>query len=101
MPRDDQGGGRATSIDGRHFVFDVTVDRLDTRVGGYVVVENARGGHRLGSVTGIALEAPGRAGSPVADAPPRVVCEGRMLEGREEPFGDAPIRVATGDEVAR
>ena len=101
MPRDDQGGGRATSIDGRHFVFDVTVDRLDTRVGGYVVVDDARGEHRLGYVTSIVLETPGRAGPPAADAPRRVACEGRMLEGREEPFGDARIRAATRDEVSQ
>jgi hypothetical protein len=56
VPRDDHGGGRATSVDGRHFVFDVTVDSLDTRVGGYVVVEDAHRENRLGCVTSIALD---------------------------------------------
>jgi hypothetical protein len=56
VPRDDQDGGCVTSVLGRHFVFDVTVDRLDTRVGGYVVVEDAHGEHRLECVTSIALD---------------------------------------------
>ena len=94
MPEEHHGERLATSVDGRHFVFDVAVQRLDTRVGGYVVVENGGRGHHLGYVTSVTLAAVG--------APPRVVqVEGRLLEGQNEPFGDAPTRVATADEVAR
>ena len=89
----EQGESLATSVDGRHFVFDVAVDRLDTRVGGYVAVENSGHGHRLGYVTSVTLAAAGRP-RPVAQV------EGRLLEGDGRPFGAAPTRVATADEVA-
>lgn len=105
VPGDHYGGSLATSVDGRHFVFDVPVGRLDMRVGGYVVVENGRRERRLGYVTSVTLTAPDRAPGPgpgAADVPHRVArLEGRLLEGQDEPFGDAPIRVATADEVAR
>ncbi len=98
------GEGLATSIDGRHFVYEVAVDRLETRVGGYVVVENGRSERRLGYVTSVTLAAPpDRASVPNqrVNAPHRVArLEGRLLEGQDEPFGDARIRVATADEVA-
>jgi uncharacterized protein YxjI len=75
------------------------------RIGGYVVVEDGRRERRLGYVTEVTLAAPDRAPGPgtrPADAPRRVArLEGRLLEGQDEPFGDAPIRVATADEVAR
>jgi DNA helicase HerA-like ATPase len=69
------------------------VDRLDTSVGGYVVVENSGSGH-LGYVTSVALAAAGGRRQ-VAQI------EGRLLEGQGRPFGAAPTRVATADEVAR
>jgi hypothetical protein len=55
----------ATSIDGRHFVFDVPVDRLDMRIGGYVVVEDGRRERRLGYVTEVTLAAPTERPDPV------------------------------------
>jgi uncharacterized protein len=94
----------ATSVDGRHFAYDIPVDLLDTRIGGYVVVENGRRERRLGYVTSVTLPAPERAqvGIRPEDALRRVArLEGRLLEGQDEPFGEAPIRVATADEVAR
>jgi uncharacterized protein len=105
MSGEHHGESLATSVDGRHFVFDVPVDRLDTRIGGYVLVENGRRERRLGYVTSVTLAAPDRApvlGTRAVDAARRVArLEGRLLEGQDEPFGDAPIRVATADEVAR
>ena len=79
------------------------MDRLDTRIGGYVVVENGRSERRLGYVTSVTLAAPDRAPVPnrTENVPHRVArLEGRLLEGEDEPFGDARIRVATADEVA-
>jgi DNA helicase HerA-like ATPase len=61
------------------------------RVGGYVVVDDGRSGERLGYVTDIALAREGRR---------TAVVDGRMLEGRGEPFGDAAVRVAVPAEVA-
>ena len=88
-----EGAGGAlhgTSVDGRVFVVEVPVERLELRVGGYVVVDDGRSGERLGYVTAIAL------------APDRrtAVVDGRMLEGHDEPFGGADVRVATPSEVA-
>ena len=91
MPPEQPAGPLATSIDGRHFVYDVSIDRLDARVGGYVVVEHGRDGSRLGYVTSIAA----------ADHDRRTArVDGRLLEGHGEPFGEAPTRMAEPDEVA-
>ena len=70
------------------------MDRLDLRVGGYVVVENG-GSERLGYVTSATLVDSRTSGSR------RVArLEGRVLDGRDDSFGDAPIRTATAAEVA-
>ena len=79
---------QAVSVDGRRFTYDVTVDRLDVRVGGYVVIE--RSAAQLGQVTSVSL---------VAARTARV--EGVLLEGSGEPFGEAATRVAAPEEVAR
>jgi hypothetical protein len=84
-------GPRATSVDGRHFVYEVPVAELDLRVGGYVVVDDARSGERLGYVTSATL---------VDGGARRARVEGRVLEGPIAPFGDVPTRDATSDEVA-
>ncbi|HEX2291957.1 MAG TPA: ATP-binding protein, partial [Gaiellaceae bacterium] len=88
MARD---GMLSLSLDGRHFECEVPVSRLDLRVGGYVVVDDGRSGERLGYVTSV---------SPGDDRRMARV-EGRVLEGRDEPFGEAPTRPATAEEVAR
>jgi DNA helicase HerA-like ATPase len=81
---------RGTSVDGRAFVVDVPVERLELRVGGYVAVDDGRSGERLGYVTDIAL----------ADGDRRTaLVDGRMLEGPAVPFGGASVRVATPREV--
>ena len=82
----------ATSVDGRHFVYEVPVAELDLRVGGYVVIDDGRSGGRLGYVTSAALADGDRRHARV---------EGRVLEGPVAPFGDVPTRDATSDEVAR
>jgi DNA helicase HerA-like ATPase len=90
-----EGGGETTlrgaSVDGRTFVVDVPVERLELRVGGYVAVDDGRSGERLGYVTDIALAHGDRR---------TAVVYGRMLEGPPEPFGGAAVRVATPAEVA-
>ncbi len=77
----------ATSVDGRHFFSDVATDRLDLRVGEYVVV----GEDRLGLVTSVAL-LPHDAG--------HVRVEGRLLRGHDRPFGPTPLRPAQAGDVA-
>ena len=94
MPSDDQVEALATSVDGRHFVYDVAMDDLDVRVGGYVVI----GEGRLGYVTSAAMASrDGQRG--LASRLVRV--EGRLLEGPNRPFGATPTRVATPAEVSR
>jgi uncharacterized protein len=79
----------ATSVDGRHFVYDLPLEHLEVRVGAYVVI----GEGRLGLVTSVAL-----ATGDVRTRTARI--EGRLLQGPVEPFGQAPTRVAAPDEVA-
>jgi uncharacterized protein len=81
----------AVSVDGRHFAYDAPVDRLDVRVGGYVVVDDGRSGGRLACVTSVALAAGERRIARV---------EGEILEDPGTPFGEAATRVAAADEVA-
>jgi DNA helicase HerA-like ATPase len=94
MPSEDHGGALATSIDGRHFLYDIAADDLDVRVGGYVVI----GDTRLGYVTSVALGSHDGA-SGLGSRP--VCVEGRLLEGPDRPFGATPARVAAPAEVAR
>jgi DNA helicase HerA-like ATPase len=91
MATEGQTGPTATSVDGRHYLYDVAVDRLDVRVGAYVVTRNDAREGRLGYVTSVAL---------AANDPRMARVEGRLLEGHE-PFGESPIRLASADEVAR
>jgi DNA helicase HerA-like ATPase len=83
---------RATSVDGRVFVVEVPVERLELRVGGYVAVDDGHSGERLGYVTDIALAEGDRR---------TAVVDGRMLEGHGEPFGGAAVRIAAPAEVAQ
>jgi DNA helicase HerA-like ATPase len=81
----------ATSVDGLHFTLAVPVERLSLRVGDYVVVD-AGGGERLAHATDVALDPSDRRHAHV---------EGRLLDGRGEPFGDAAARRAAPDDVRR
>ncbi len=76
----------ATSLDGRGFTFDIAVDMLDLRVGDYVVA----GDRGLGQITESELD-------PAERRMARV--DGRLLESAGAPFGDAPVRRATPEEV--
>ena len=87
----------AISVDGRHFLYEIPVDRLDVRVGGYVVLGDDGQEGRLGYVTGVALADGARPGGGTGRTA-RV--DGRLLEG-DEPFGEAPVRVAAEEEVGR
>lgn len=82
----------ATSVDGRHFAYEVPVDRLELRVGGFVVIDDGRSGGRLGYVTSVA---------PATDDRRTAQVDGRVLEGPDEPFGAAATRAAAAGEVAR
>jgi DNA helicase HerA-like ATPase len=88
MPPGDATQARATSVDGRRFVYQVTPDLLDVATGGYARLEHASG-DRLGQVTTVALTADGSA-----------AVEGRVLDGPPGPFHDAVVRGARTDEVA-
>src|SRR5688572_10869190 len=92
MSHEPDAGALATSIDGRHFAYEVPVNRLGLRVGGFVVIEKGRSGGRLGYVTGV---------SPAAHDRRIARVDGRVLEGDDEPFGDAATRLAAAGEVAR
>jgi DNA helicase HerA-like ATPase len=92
VPTEERPELSATSVDGRHFVSEIPVARLELRVGGYVVIGDRRSGERLAYVTGMQLVERGRHSARV---------EGRVLEGPEAPFGEAPTRVAAPEEVAR
>ena len=87
----DTDGHLSTSLDGLRFECEVPLIELELRVGGYVLIKDERLGERLGYVTRVTAAENRRSA--------RV--EGRMLEGRGEPFGEAWTRAAAADEVAR
>src|SRR6187551_1323610 len=89
MPEERETALSATSVDGLHFTLDVPVERLALGVGGYVVVGDG-GSERLAYTTEVALDPSDRRLARV---------EGRMLDGRGEPFGDAAARPAGPDDV--
>ena len=96
----------ATSVDGRRFEFQTSLDGLALQAGGYVDL----GEGKLGQV--ITLEAATAEGPDLAvslddgaEAHSRMVLrhargEGVVLKGDGAPFHDAPVRPATPDEVA-
>jgi len=95
----------ATSVDGRHFLYTVPPDHLDTRVGGYIVIEQPGSGRWLGQVTtvGLVTAVGPDAGlaEPVSGVPLRMVrVEGRILDGPDRTFHAARTRVAAPEEVA-
>ncbi len=95
---------QALSVDGRRFVYEVPVNRLDVQVGAYVVIETGRSAKSLGQVTTVALAEPGRGYAPTdpaADRQPRLArVEGVVLDGSGEAFDEAPARLADPGEVA-
>lgn len=91
MRREDEEELRATSVDGLHCTLEVPVERLALRVGGYVAVE-VDGRARLAYTTDVALDPADRRLARV---------EGRMLDGRGQPFGNGAARTAGPDDVRR
>ena len=89
MPVERETALSATSVDGLHFTLDVPVERLALGVGSYVVVGDG-GSERLAYTTEVALDPSDRRLARV---------EGRMLDGRGEPFGHAAARPAGPDDV--
>ena len=91
----------ATSTDGRRFDYQASLHDLDLEVGGYVAIETP-GESRLGQLLSLqmkqheasALDRPGTVRIRMAGG------NGTLLEGREHPFHDAPVRRATAEEVS-
>jgi hypothetical protein len=103
MPKAPRADPVAASVDGRSFVYDVSLDRLDVRVGSYVFIGQKPDGH-LGQVTTVALTTQSREGEFAARAlglPQAVRVEGRVLDEPHEPFDAAATRLAEPEEVAR
>jgi hypothetical protein len=89
----------ATSLDGRQFSFQASVNDLDLQTGGYVML-GAKGSARLGQIVGMRLAREVVAGVEGTEIPVRLVQgEGTILEGSDQPFHDATLRAATPDEV--
>jgi uncharacterized protein len=90
----------ATSVDGRRFRLQAPAERLELRVGGYVVLE-AAGEPLLGQVLELELaEIEVEGGGTVGRVPIRAIRGSGELLGRAAPFHDAAVRPATGEEVA-
>ena len=81
----------ASSLDGRRVAYEVELDRLAVRVGGYVLFTDDAHGERLGQVTNVER---------VAGDPGMVRVEGRMLEGPPDPFGRAEVQTPSAQRVA-
>jgi hypothetical protein len=101
----------ATSVDGRTFSFQASLQGLELQTGGYVALEDAAGS-RLGQVLSLDLaveeaaaleQTTSSAGE--ATARSRVLVRfargrGTILSGDGRPFHDALARLATADEVS-
>ena len=90
----------ATSVDGRRFEFQVSLQGLELEPGAYVAIEGG-GSPRLGQLLSLELRhqdtaAPGMAGQVRLRAGGG---EGVVLDGDGRPFHDALVRRATPDEV--
>ena len=89
----------ATSVDGRRFTFQAPAHDLALQVGGYVVLETG-GPSRLGQILALELgvfEAPGLQEGTMQVR--HVRGEGTVLDVGEEPFHDATVRAASGEDV--
>ena len=96
----------AGSVDGRRFEFQASLESLDFRVGGYVVIAS-EGRSQLGQILGLGasqIDAGDVRWSGETSLTSRVVVrhargEGVLLEGPSEPFHDASVRSAKPEEV--
>src|ERR671913_1073273 len=93
----------ATSVDGRQFTFQASLQDLQLQVGGYVVLERD-GDRRIGQVLTLRPDSASAADlglDPTASARIRLARgEGVILSGDLRPFHDANARPAEPDEVA-
>src|SRR5215204_6044032 len=93
----------ATSVDGRQFTFQASMQDLRLQVGGYVVLERD-GDRRIGQVLTLRPDSASAADlglDPTATARIRLARgEGVILSGDLRPFHDASARTAEPDEVA-
>jgi uncharacterized protein len=92
----------ATSVDGRRFTYQASLNGLDLEAGGYVALE-AGGATHLGQLLSLRME---QQETGALDRPGRILIriargEGTLLAGGSGPFHDAITRRATGDEVRR
>ena len=88
----------ATSLDGRRFSFQASLDGLALEPGSYVVVE-ADDGPRVGQVVSLELAHGTAAGAERHGEVRHAAGQGRLLEGAGT-FHDVTVRPATPDEVA-
>jgi DNA helicase HerA-like ATPase len=90
----------ATSVDGRRFEYQASLEGLELEAGGYVALDTG-GEPRLGQVLSLAME---QRETGALDRPGRILIrlahgEGTMLNGPGGSFHDARVRPATADEV--
>lgn len=102
----------ASSLDGRRFSVQASLHDLQLRPGGYVALDDGRGGTRLGLLESLELvreEAANLAlpveGTPLASVSTRLVVRsargaGRLVDDDPRSFHDASARPATPAEVA-
>jgi hypothetical protein len=91
----------ATSVDGRRFEYQASLNGLELEAGGYVALE-AGGETRLGQLLSLGLE---HLETGALDRPGRILIrvargEGAVLDGPGGPFHEALARPATADEVS-
>jgi DNA helicase HerA-like ATPase len=91
----------ATSVDGRRFEYQSSLDGLELEAGGYVALDSG-GETRLGQLLSLRLE---RHETGALDRPGQILIrlaggEGAVLDGDGRPFHDAVVRRATADEVS-
>jgi DNA helicase HerA-like ATPase len=90
---------RATSVDGRRFIFQTSLHELDLEVGGYVALDD-RGARRLGQILSLDLQWETATAPGLPEVRIRVgKGEGVVLDADNLPFHDAAIHVAQPDEV--
>ena len=89
----------ATSVDGRRFIFQVSLHGLDLEPGGYVAIE-VDGATRLGQLLSLDLRHQDADALDLGQVRVRAGGgDGVVLHGDERPFHDALVRPATADEV--
>jgi uncharacterized protein len=90
---------RATSVDGRRFIFQTSLHGLELEAGGYVALED-RNSRRLGQILSLDLQWEAATAPGLPEVRIRVgKGEGVVLDADDHPFHDAAIDSAMPDEV--